>query len=108
MPGSFAIAGADIILNSNAGAVYSLDLFRRLLTHEIGHALGLGDVEGDISPARFIDDNYDGSTSASALATLTNSWAMLVNPLNPGASAGSPAIPCPSPPSARQRLASTS
>ena len=33
--------------------------------------------------ADFIDDNYDGSTSATALATLTNSWALLVNPFNP-------------------------
>jgi hypothetical protein len=86
--GSTAISGADIIMNSNAGALYTLDVFRRILTHEIGHTLGLGDVEGDISPGAFIDDNYDGSTSATALATLTNSWALLVNPVNPGASVG--------------------
>ena len=86
--GSTAISGADIIMNSNAGALYTLDLFRRILTHEIGHTLGLGDVEGDINPGAFIDDNYNGSTSATALATLTNPWALLVNPANPGASAG--------------------
>jgi hypothetical protein len=86
--GSTAISGADIIMNSNTQAVYSLDLFRRILTHEIGHAIGLGDVEGDINPGAFIDDNFNGATSATALATLTNSWALLVNPLNPGASAG--------------------
>jgi hypothetical protein len=40
------ISGADITINSNPGAAYTLDLFRRLLTHEIGHAIGLGDVEG--------------------------------------------------------------
>lgn len=85
-PGSGAISGADIILNSNPGAVYSLDLFRRLLTHEIGHAIGLGDVEGSINPGAFIDDNFDGSSSTTARATLTNSWAALVNPLNPAAS----------------------
>jgi hypothetical protein len=84
--GSRAISGADIIINSNPQAVYSLDLFRRLLTHEIGHAIGLGDVEGDISPGRFIDDNFSGSSDATALATLTNSWAALVNPANPAAS----------------------
>src|SRR5262245_56459101 len=83
-----AIAGADIIMNSNAGALWTLDVFRRVLTHEIGHAIGLGDAEGDISPTRFIDDNFNGTTSANALATLTNSWALLVNPLNPSASAG--------------------
>ena len=80
------ISGADITINSNSGAVYTLDVFRRLLTHEIGHAIGLGDVEGDINPNRFIDDNFDGSSSATALATLTNSWAGLVNPLNPSLS----------------------
>jgi len=86
--GSTAISGADIIMNSNSQAVYSLDVFRRILTHEIGHALGLGDVEGDINPGAFIDDNYNSANSATALATLTNSWALLINPLNPGASAG--------------------
>ena len=34
----------------------------------------------------FIDDNYDGTTSATALATLTNSWALRVNPHDPAAS----------------------
>jgi len=84
--GARAIAGADITLNNNAGALYSLDVFRRLLTHEIGHAIGLGDVEGDINPGAFIDDNYNGANPATALATLTNSWAQLVNPFNPAAS----------------------
>jgi hypothetical protein len=77
-----AIYGADITLNSNPGAVYALDGFRRLLTHEIGHALGLGDVEFG-GPNGFIDDNYNPGNVA---ATLTNSWALLVNPLNPSAS----------------------
>ncbi len=85
--GGFAISGADIIINSNPGAVYTLDLFRRLLTHEIGHAIGLGDVEGSINPGRFIDDNFNGASSATAPATLTNSWTSLVNALNPALSA---------------------
>lgn len=84
--GSTAISGADIIMNSNPQALYTLDLFRRILTHEIGHTIGLGDVEGDINPGAFIDDNFNGSTSATALATLTNSWSALVNPFNPAAS----------------------
>ena len=82
------ISGADIRINNNPGAVYTLDLFRRLLTHEIGHAIGLGDVEGDFNPGAFIDDNLDVSSSSAALATLTNSWALLVNPLDPSASSG--------------------
>jgi MYXO-CTERM domain-containing protein len=81
---SRAISGADIYLNSNPGAVYSLDLFRRLLTHEIGHAIGFGDIEGDINPGTFIDDNF---SAANAAGTLNNSWAALVNPLDPSGSA---------------------
>ena len=53
--GSRAISGADIIINSDLQASYTLDLFRRLLSHEIGHAVGLGDVEGNISPGLFIE-----------------------------------------------------
>ncbi|GAA5133885.1 PEP-CTERM sorting domain-containing protein [Thalassotalea piscium] len=77
--GSTAIVGADLTLNSNANAVYNLDIFFRLLTHEIGHALGFGDV--DVYSANFIDDNYDGSAGS-----LTNSWASAVNVFNPAAS----------------------
>jgi hypothetical protein len=79
----FAITGADVILNSNPGAFYTLDIFGRLLTHELGHALGFGDVEGNLNPGRFIDDNYDPTNSATALATLTNSWTALVDTANP-------------------------
>jgi hypothetical protein len=84
-----AIAGADVTLNDNAAAVYSLDVFRLLLTHELGHALGFADVDLNSGPSgTFIDDNYDSTSNATALATLTNSWALLVDPLNPAASAG--------------------
>jgi len=82
-----AIRGADIKMNNNSGALYSLDVFRRLLTHEIGHALGIADAE-DTQGFGFIDDNYDGSTPSTAAATLMNSWALLVNPLNPEDSPG--------------------
>ena len=85
-PGSGAISGADITINNNPGAVYSLDVFRRLLTHEIGHAVGLGDVENANASPQFIDDNYNGANSTTARATLTNSWALLVNVLNPALS----------------------
>ena len=82
--GGFGINGSDIIMNDNPQAVYSLDLFRRILTHEIGHSIGLADAEGSINTGLFIDDNY----TAGSAASLTNNWASLVNPLNPGATAG--------------------
>jgi len=85
---SSAISGADISINNNSGAFYTLDFFRRLLTHEIGHAIGLGDVEDANGRRKFIDDNYDPTSPATARATLTNSWALLVNPLNPRLSPG--------------------
>ncbi len=84
-----AISGADVTLNRNPGAVYSLDVFRLLLTHELGHAIGMSDVDAQAGPGGvFIDDNYNGATNATALATLTNSWAAMVNPMNPAASVG--------------------
>lgn len=80
-----AIAGAD--LRINPAHTFSLEYFQLLLTHEIGHAIGLGDVDvypdvlGVFSP--FFDDDYDGANSATALATLTNSFALEIDPLDP-------------------------
>jgi hypothetical protein len=82
-----AISGADIRINPIY--THTLDEFQILLTHEIGHAIGLADVEvfpgdsGFNSP--FLDDDYDGSSSASALATLTNSFALEIDPYDPDA-----------------------
>ena len=84
----FAISGADIIMNSNPNALWTLGWFQTILTHEIGHALGLADVDFQSGPnGTFIDDNYDGTNNATAAATLTNSFAGLVNIANPAASA---------------------
>jgi len=84
-----AIAGADIRINPRyAWTLAGLEL---LLTHEIGHALGLTDVdsrasiEGEDSP--FFDDDYDPSSSESALATLTNPFVDRIDPRDPDASA---------------------
>ena len=85
-PGSFSISGADITMNSNSGAVYDLQIFTGILTHEIGHSIGLGDVDVFGPDGRFIDDDFDPTSSATALATLTNPWANLVNPFDPSAS----------------------
>lgn len=84
---SQAIAGIDITFNNNPGATFSsLDIFRRLLTHEVGHALGLHDLETANAQSAFIDDDYDATSAATAAATLNNSWALLVNPFDPSQS----------------------
>jgi MYXO-CTERM domain-containing protein len=81
------INGADIRINSNPGASYTIDVFRLLLSHEIGHALGLADVDLNSGPGgTYIDDNYSGG--ANTVATLNNSFALMIDPLNPAASAG--------------------
>jgi len=83
-----AINGADITMNANSNAIWTLGWFQTILTHEIGHALGLADVDFQSGPGgTFVDDNYDGTNNATALATLTNSFAGTVNIANPSASA---------------------
>ena len=83
---SATIQGVDLHLNNNPNAVYSLDVFRRLLSHEIGHAIGLGDVDLDSNlEVDFIDDNFDPNDPVN---TLTNSWAGLVDPFDPANSVG--------------------
>lgn len=82
-----AISGADIRMSTEF--VWTLSAFETLLTHEIGHALGLADLEA--SPAsslvsEFFDDDYDPTSSATALATLTNPFALEIDPLDPDAS----------------------
>ncbi len=82
-----AISGVDIRINPNF--VWSLRGFEVLLTHEVGHALGLADLEGPTSPGNvsaFLDDDYDAASAATALETLTNSFVMSIDPLEPEAS----------------------
>jgi hypothetical protein len=81
-----ALSGADIRINP--ALVYTLDFFQILLTHEIGHAIGITDAE--IYPglqlainSPFFDDDFDGTSSATALATLTNSFALEIDPYDP-------------------------
>ncbi len=78
--GNFPISGADIHLSTQQSNVETFEL---LLTHELGHALGLADVELADGAAVFLDDNYDATNSSTAAATLTNSWARRIDPLDP-------------------------
>jgi hypothetical protein len=77
-----SISGVDIYLNNNSNAVYNLDVFSRLLMHEIGHGLGLCDAESNISSS-FIDDNFNPNDPVN---TLNNSWASLVDVYDPKSS----------------------
>ncbi len=78
------ISGADIRINP--AFVWSLSGFEVLLTHEIGHALGLSDLEGPSGiggGSGFFDDNFDPSTSLTASQTLKNSFALDIDPYDP-------------------------
>ena len=78
------ISGADIRINP--GFVWSLRGFEVLLTHEVGHALGLSDLErpsGIGGGSGFFDDNFDPSTSETAVETLSNSFAEIIDPFDP-------------------------
>ncbi|MFK7898282.1 MAG: hypothetical protein AB8G23_20785 [Myxococcota bacterium] len=81
------ISGADIRINP--AFVWSLSGFEVLLTHEIGHTLGLSDLEGPSGiggGSGFFDDNFDPSTSLTASQTLKNSFALEIDPNDPDAS----------------------
>jgi hypothetical protein len=83
----FAISGADIRINPDF--VWSLRGFEVLLTHEIGHALGLADLESPTTPgsvSAFLDDNFSPASSTAARETLTNSFALTIYPLDPDSS----------------------
>lgn len=81
----FAISGADIRIDPDVPWI--LETFETVLAHEIGHTIGFADfwlypgVGGAFSA--FLDDNYDGTSSATALATLTNSFALAIDPFDP-------------------------
>ncbi len=80
----FAISGVDIRINPLFA--WPLHGFEILLTHEIGHALGLADLEAPAlvgQTSGFVDDDYDPSTSFSALVTLEDHFAYLIDPFDP-------------------------
>lgn len=82
------ISGADIRMNTTYrdGAPWELETFQSTLSFQIGAAIGLASVdpwEVDTVYTPFYDDNYDATSDATALATLTNSFANLIDPLDP-------------------------
>jgi hypothetical protein len=79
-----ALTGADITFNTNG--YWTLPILETVLTHEIGHALGLDDVETAGSNGRFIDDNFSCPVPSTCRATLSNSFAAMIDPYNPAAS----------------------
>jgi hypothetical protein len=72
--------GGIVNINSDPTALWTLGSFQAILTHEIGHALGLGDVERNSSSNPFRDDNFMPSD---VIGTLTNPWSGLINPFDP-------------------------
>jgi hypothetical protein len=84
-------SGIDIYMNSYSESPWGINAFHFILSHEIGHAIGLGDVHAYHGAwgvyTRFYDDNYDDTSSTTALATLTNSFADVIDPFDPDNSA---------------------
>lgn len=82
-------SGIDIEISETGslGSPWRLEDFQQSLTHEIGHALGLQDVDSYQGHAgvtsKFYDDNFNRSDSSTALATLTNSFSHLIDPFDP-------------------------
>jgi len=86
------ISGSDIqmrtsFISNSTEVPWNVTKFKEVLRHEIGHALAFGDVDvptGEYgSVSAFYDDNYDGTSHATARTTLTNSFADLIDPLDP-------------------------
>ncbi|MEM7145106.1 MAG: hypothetical protein AAF591_08200 [Verrucomicrobiota bacterium] len=98
--GRDVIVGSQVEMNNAPGTTWTGDSFQRVLTHEIGHTLGLGDVDidqdtFDANPfnddglvSDWYDDNYDDTSPATQIATLSNSFATLIDPFDPEGSAG--------------------
>jgi hypothetical protein len=79
---TLVFTGSQVVLNTNA-ANWTLDIFRTTLMHELGHVLGLEDVETAGVNGEFFDDDFDPTNSQSINATLTNSFALLIDPADP-------------------------
>jgi hypothetical protein len=81
-------AGGDIEFSTNG--TWTLDELQSHLAYTIPFLLAITHADephGD-RRSRFYDDNYDDSSSATALATLANSFAHLIDPFDPDNSPG--------------------
>ena len=81
-------SGIDIRFNSRNtfdDVPWTLHDFQSALTPAIGDALNVMVVNLPANSvlSEYYDDNFDGSTHATALETLTNSFAHLIDPLDP-------------------------
>lgn len=78
-------SGADIRLRRTYP--WSLPFFKEVWAHEIGHVLSLAHPDASTGSGGFVsafyDDNFDRTSHATALETLTNSFADLIDPLDP-------------------------
>ena len=87
--GSFS--GWDIVFSEHS--VYAnADSFKTLLGFGIGITIGLADADTNSADlpliSQFYDDNFDATSDATALETLTNSFAHLIDPNDPDNSPG--------------------
>ena len=84
------MSGVDLYFSRNT--TWDLTSFQVVLSQEVGHVLGLGLVDfgkgayGIFSD--YYDDNFDGTSRATARETLTNSYADVIDPFDPNNSPG--------------------
>jgi hypothetical protein len=80
-------AGGDIEFSTNR--TYRIDDIENVLATTVATMLGILPADETIdNSSRYYDDNFDDSSTETALATLTNSFADLIDPFDPDDSPG--------------------
>ena len=81
-------AGGDIEFSTNH--VWTIEQIQNDLAHMVPFTLGILPADGAPrdNSSEYYDDNYDNTSSETAHATLTNSFADLINPMDPDNSPG--------------------